>query len=177
MITRFRSANVKGLFVYLLLQAERPLPRDVLATQFWPEESEKVAKTNSRQVLYQLRKLFDEPDSQGQPYLIINRETVQFNPKCQYVLDVDEFLRAVELGELATAVSLYQGELLPGFSTKCALFEEWLLDKREFLNRLALDTLYTYTEQLIGERAFTGPWQLPGSNSCWNLGARRHTGN
>ena len=154
-ITQFRSANVKGLLVYLVLHAERPLPRDVLATQFWPEEATNVANTNFRQALYQLRKIFKAPDTQGQPYLIVNRQSVQFNPKSDYFLDVEQFLQAVDRDDLETAVSLYQGELLPGFSTKSSLFEDWLLDKRESYNRLALDSLYTYTEQLIQRQEYS----------------------
>ena len=154
-ITQFRSANVKGLLVYLVLNAERPLPRDVLATQFWPEEATNVANTNFRQALYQLRKIFKTPDAQGEPYLIVNRQSVQFNPKSDYYLDVEQFLQAISSDDLETAVSLYQGELLPGFSTKSTLFEDWLLEKRESYNRLALDTLYTHTEQLIQRQAFT----------------------
>lgn len=154
-ITQFRSANVKGLLVYLVLNAERPLPREVLATQFWPEEPTNVAQTNFRQALYQLRKICKEPDAQGQPFLIVNRQNVQFNPKSDYLLDVEQFLRALDSDDLETAVSLYQGELLPGFSTKSVLFEDWLLDKRQTYNRLALDAFYTYGEQLMRRQEFT----------------------
>ena len=67
-ITNFRSANVQGLLVYLAMQADRPFPRDVLATLFWPDESDSKARANLRQSLYQLRKVLHD-NQQKQPAL------------------------------------------------------------------------------------------------------------
>ena len=99
-ITRFRSANNQGLLVYLALHNSKPLPREVLATLFWPEESEQNARNNLRQSLYQLRKLLGDSDGPDQPYLLVTRQTAQFNSESDYLLDVDLFLQAIEAGEM-----------------------------------------------------------------------------
>ena len=49
------------------------------------------------------------------PYLLVSRQTVQFNPKSDFSLDVAQFLEAVEENDLDLAVRLYRGELLSRF--------------------------------------------------------------
>ena len=153
-ITSFRSANVEGMLVYLVLQAERPFPRDVLATLFWPNESDNKARANLRQSLYQLRKVLHD-DEQEQPFLLINRHTVQFNPDSNYECDVAQFLSALAQKDLETAVSHYHGELLPGFTCDSLDFEEWLRSEREQLHRQALEALSGWTEQLLANGRFS----------------------
>lgn len=87
-ISHFRSANNQGLLVYLVLQNEKPLSRELLATLFWPEESDKNGRNNLRQSLYQLRKLLGDLGEPEQPFLLVTRQTVQFNPESEYQLDV-----------------------------------------------------------------------------------------
>lgn len=119
-ITHFRAANVQGLLVYLVLQAERPFPRDVLATLFWPNETDSRAKKNLRQTLYQLWQLLHDSDDHPHPFLLANRQTIQWNVESNTTLDVQAFLTALAQGELATAVGHpdghYRGKLLPGFT-------------------------------------------------------------
>ena len=110
-ITHFRSSNVQGLLVFLVLQPGRSVPRDVLATLFWSDEPDHRARANLRQSLYQLRKLLEEGAGS---FLTVTRQTVRFNPDGAYQCDVHDFLQALELGELAKAVTSYGGELLPG---------------------------------------------------------------
>ena len=149
-ITNFRSANVQGLLVYLAMQADRPFSRDVLATLFWPDESESTARANLRQSLYQLRKVLIDED-QEQPFLRINRHTVQFNQESDTILDVIHFLAALDRHDLEIAVSYYQGDLLPGFTCDSLEFEEWLRLERERLHRQALEALYQWTEWLLDD--------------------------
>ena len=59
------------------------------------------------------------------------------------------FLTALNDGDLATAVSFYTGELLPGFTCDSLEFEEWLRMERERLHWQALEVLYQWTEQLL----------------------------
>ncbi|WP_420645160.1 tetratricopeptide repeat protein [Candidatus Leptofilum sp.] len=151
-ITKFRSANVQGLLVYLALHPGRALSRDVLAALFWPDEPDSTARTNFRQTLYQLRKLLAHKDA-AQPFLIVTRQTVQFNPESDARCDVTAFLHLLKLGDLATAVGhpggLYAGELLPGFTCDSLEFEDWLRRERERLHGLALDALHQRTEWLL----------------------------
>ena len=151
-ITNFRSANVQGLLIYLAMQAKRPFPRETLAALFWPDEPDNTARQNLRQSLYQLRKVLGE---QAQaPFLLVNRQSVQFNPDSDYRLDVDRFIAAIAAEEWQTASDLYVGELLPGFTCDSLEFEEWLLHQREQLHRQALDALYRLGEQRLVAQDF-----------------------
>ncbi|MEM7129823.1 MAG: BTAD domain-containing putative transcriptional regulator [Chloroflexota bacterium] len=152
-ITHFRSANIQGLLVYLALQADRAFPRDVLMTLFWPDEPEQIARANFRQSLYLLRKLLKDDKKQGAsdapPFFLITRQTVQFNPKSNYTLDVTRFRQAVEQSDWAGALSHYGGELLPGFNCESLDFEEWLLLEREHWHQQMQEVISFLVEEHI----------------------------
>lgn len=139
--TNFRSVNNQALLVYLALQPEKPFPREVLTALFWPDTPDKNARNNLRQSLFQLRKLLGDVTEPEYPYLLVTRQTVQFNPECDFSLDVHQFLQAIEENDLETAVSHYAGDLLPGFTCDSLEFEEWLRQERETLHVLALETM------------------------------------
>lgn len=147
-VSRYRSANVQGLLVYLALQAERPFPRDVLAALFWPDTTNASARQNLRQSLYQLRKVLNI-SGQERPYLHVTRQTVQFNDASEHSLDVRQFLDALDSGNLETAVSRYTGELLPGFTCDSLPFEDWLRQERERLHGLALQAMADLTARQL----------------------------
>lgn len=153
-ITNFRSVNTQGLLVYLMLQAERPFSRDTLATLFWPDVPDSTAKKNLRQTLYQLRQLLNDSDEPPQPFLLVSRQNIQWNPESNYSLDVQLFLADLARGDLETAVEFYIGELLPGFTCDSLEFENWLRQERERLHRLALAALDDLTERQITQADF-----------------------
>ncbi|MBK8900145.1 MAG: protein kinase [Anaerolineaceae bacterium] len=157
-IANFRSVNTQGLFAYLILQAERPFPRDLLATLFWPDVPDSSAKKNLRQTLYQLRQLLNDSDDLARPFLLVDRANIQWNSASDYQLDVEAFLADLARGALQTAVGspdgAYQGELLPGFTCDSLEFESWLRQERERLHRLALAALDDLTERQITQADF-----------------------
>ncbi|MCB8928747.1 MAG: protein kinase [Ardenticatenaceae bacterium] len=176
-LTNFRSVNTQGLFAYLILQAERPFSRDLLATLFWPDVPDSTAKKNLRQTLYQLRQLLNDSDEVDEPFLLVSRQNIQWNPESDYTLDVQAFLAALAHGELATAVGhpdgYYQGELLPGFTCDSLEFENWLRQERERLHQLALTALNDLTARQLTQADFVAaqasarrqlalePWREP----------------
>src|SRR5690349_11763500 len=80
-----RSARIRALLAYLVLEAGRAHTRDALAALFWPDEPDHVARQNLRQALYQLRRLLGEGD---EPLLLVTRDAVQLNPARECALDV-----------------------------------------------------------------------------------------
>ena len=140
-VTRFRSHRSKGLLVYLALQSDRPFPREVLATLFWPEETESAARNNLRQAVYQLRKVLGDLEHPEEPFLLATRQTVQFNSDSDFYLDVNHFWQSIERGEPETAVAIYHGDLLPGFTLDSLQFEDWLRHVREQLHQAALKAM------------------------------------
>lgn len=138
----FESMKTRALLVYLLLEAERSHTRAHLATLLWPEQSERRARHNLRQVLSNLRQVLGGKGRASQ-FLEISRDVVKVNRGDHLYVDVTEFLRCVGAAEenhsdwvrhLERAAELYRGELLPGFTVPDSdLFEDWLRQKRETL--------------------------------------------
>ncbi len=133
---------------------DKPLSRERLATLFWPEESEQNACNNLRQSLHQLRKLLGDLEKPAIPYLLVTRQTVQFNLQSDCELDVSQFLQAVENSDLETAVSHYHGDLLPGFTCDSLEFESWLRQERETLRHLALEAMVEVTRDCLRNGRF-----------------------
>ncbi len=148
-ISGFVSSKAPALLAYLAVTG-RPHQREVLATLLWGEMAEADAKNNLRQTLSNLRKLLE-------PYLTINRETVQFNTAILQTLDAVQFEihlsngrglpTAERIAALQQAIALYQGDLLAGFYVRDAPdFEEWVLAQRVRFRELALRALHTLIE-------------------------------
>jgi len=115
-ITKFRSVKIQGILVYLVLTPQQTHRRDAVAAMFWPDEPETTAKHNLRQSLYWLRQLLGDTAGEKRAFLHITNTTVQFNSAGDHSLDVADFLAALEQEDLETAVSLYQGDLLPALA-------------------------------------------------------------
>ncbi len=154
-LTNFRSSKIQGLLIYLTLTAQQAHSRDGLTALFWPDESESAAKQNLRVSLYRLRQLLgDDDDTVQQPFLLISRATVQFNPDSAYSLDVVDLLHALERSDLETVVSHFQGDLLPAFTCNSFTFDDWLRQERERYHRLVLDALFNLTVQKLAQADF-----------------------
>lgn len=158
-VTGFESDKVRALLAYLAVEAGRPHSREAVSGLFWPDRPEQAARGNLRHVLPNLRRAIGDYGA-APPFLIITRQTIQFNRASFHWLDVSTFSAAVDsrrgnelaVEQLAEAVDLYQGDFLAGFSLKgCPDFEAWLLLKRERCKRqalAALERLARYWEQL-----------------------------
>jgi predicted ATPase/DNA-binding SARP family transcriptional activator len=161
-ITSFEYDKVRALLVYLASEADRPHRRQELAGLLWPDLPESIAFTNLRQALAKLRQAIHDHDAKP-PFLLISRETVQFNRDSDYWSDVDTvnaLLLACDhhrhrhprscrvcVRRRQEAMALYRGDFLAHFSVRDSnIFEEWSIIKREGLRRSALDSLYWLAE-------------------------------
>jgi WD40 repeat protein/DNA-binding SARP family transcriptional activator len=158
-LTGFQSDKSRSLLAYLAVEADRPLRRELLATLFWPDASDQTARTNLRSALLNLRQVLG--DSEARPhFLIIARESIQFNRESDALLDVTEFNRlqaaAAEMQEddpaarietLKSALALYRGNFLDGLTVKdCPSFDEWCYNWRERLHISASAALWQIGE-------------------------------
>lgn len=181
-VNTFKSNKVRGLLVYLAVEAQRLHRRDSLAALLWPDWPDKEARTNLRYALSNLRSAIG--DREAEPaYLTITRETIQFDTNSDQLVDVGDFTKLLsangvgntDIKGLEEAVDLYQGEFLEGFSiSDSPPFQEWMLLKREHLHRQLVDALRllsaTYQRQDELERALLyarrqielEPWQEDG---------------
>ena len=85
----FESNKVRALLIYLAVEQGQH-PRGKLATLLWPDYEESNARTNLRQVLYQLRRSIGDETAEP-PYLAISRQTIGLNPAANYTVDVMRF--------------------------------------------------------------------------------------
>ncbi|MFK7804902.1 MAG: BTAD domain-containing putative transcriptional regulator [Anaerolineae bacterium] len=152
-ISQFRSTNIQGLLLYLSLQPDRAFSRTVLATLFWPEEAQAIAKHNLRQSLYNLKKLLPDSDD-NEPFLQVTRHSIRFNPNSDYLCDVQQFEERLSAGDFQQSINLYQGELAPGFTADSLEFEEWMRLEREYLHAKALTALKELSQQNLALRNY-----------------------
>jgi len=161
LVNGFTYQKARALLVYLVLEAARPHSRDELVGLLWPDLPDAAARTNLRQALADLRKVLGDEEA-TLPYLLITRDSLQFNLSSDYELDVAQFITLLDsckrhhhrqaercprcLERMQQAVAYYQGELLAGFIVnEAAGFEEWLLLKREAFHQRALTALACLT--------------------------------
>jgi predicted ATPase/DNA-binding SARP family transcriptional activator len=170
-ITAFESNKVRGLLAYLAVEATGVAhSRSSLAELLWPGYGEEQARASLRQSLHHLRKSLGDdrqqsvPDALEQPeFLLVTRQTIQFNPDADYAVDVAQFADLLTqcsqhahpqlavcptcLPRLRQALALYRGDFLAGFAVDDSTeFEEWRRYKQEELHIQALDLLATLTD-------------------------------
>ena len=145
-VTDFGSNKVRALLAYLAVESDFPHRRDTLAALLWPESSQEAALSSLRTALANLRRAIGDREA-NPPYLIITRETVQFNQASDYLLDAAELIKLdgspqADIQSRIAAVKYYRGPFLEGFSIpNSAAFEEWASLWRERLERRMLEEL------------------------------------
>jgi predicted ATPase/DNA-binding SARP family transcriptional activator len=144
------TRNAQSLFAYLILHAGKFHRRELLAGLLWPDSNEENARSNLRHELWRLRKSLD---TEGESYFLVDNLTIAFSPQSEVSVDVHR-LENVSLGgstteELISALSSYQGELLPGF------YDEWVFIER---NRLAA-LFEARIDRLLEDLQASGRWE------------------
>ena len=135
----------ESLLAYLALHPETHA-REKLAAIFWGESSDLQARTSLRTALAALHK------NLGPETILADRETMQINPGAFCRIDALEFFRLLnpesaeshqaEIGNLESAVALYQGDLLPDF------YDDWILAERERYCAMYCDALLSLTQKM-----------------------------
>lgn len=157
-VTGFISNKVLALLSYLVVTG-RSHRRGSLAELLWSDATEELAHKSLSVALSNLNRLLGD-------YLWIDRQTVAFNRKSAYWLDVATFCQSIHVAiqqrergapltsahitALQEAVNLYRGHFLEGFYLRGAReFEEWALSQQRWLHQLALQALHALTAQYL----------------------------
>ena len=121
--------SVQSLFAYLVLNNGVSHRREKLAKMLWPDSVETTARENLRHTLWRIRKAF--PKHLSHVYLSTDDFTITFENSTKCWIDV-AVLKGADAckgaDDLIENLSVYQGELLPGFD------DEWVILEREYLN-------------------------------------------
>ncbi|MBK8988744.1 MAG: tetratricopeptide repeat protein [Chloroflexi bacterium] len=160
-VTAFRSDKIRALLAYLALNGGRPYSRETLATLLWGEYSQAAARASLRQALSNLRQAAAPLLSTQPPALIISQQSVQLNTDHTAVwvdvVTLRRLLAAVDHHDhadargclecrhwLATAVSLYHGDFLPGLQLDDSPdFADWRLLQQESLHQQMVHALHS----------------------------------
>lgn len=146
------SRAAQSLLAYLLLTAGTAHRREKLAGLFWPNTLEESARHNLRHELWRVRKAIDagQPGDHEEACLLADEFSIAFNANAKYWLDVAvlELTRAegASASDLMRTLSLYRGELLPGF------YDEWVVLERERLHAIFEQIMTRLIECLVEEQ-------------------------
>ncbi len=133
------SRPAQCLLAYLALNAGMTFRREKLASMLWAETSEANARSYLRQALWRIRKALESSLLKPEDYLKINEINVSVRSGSDFWVDAHLLLAPAEgqtIDQIIQAVSLYRGELLPGF------YEEWVLLERDRLQAAYEQKLY-----------------------------------
>ncbi|MCE7938294.1 MAG: hypothetical protein DYG90_06880, partial [Chloroflexi bacterium CFX6] len=124
-IRRLPRRAVGDMWVYLLVHHDVPLLVPQLAAAFWPDVPDDKARGNLRRHLYFLTSTLPAEDPAA-PWLLRDRQVVQWNPAAPFTLDLVRFENALRRGRhaadddhhaaiehLESARWLYRGDLVP----------------------------------------------------------------
>jgi DNA-binding SARP family transcriptional activator len=142
------SERVQALLTYLVLRRGVPQHRAHLASLFWPDSTDRQARTNLRKLVLELRRTLPDADR------CVRAEggTLLWREEAPCTVDVLEFERAAScdasVAALERAAALYAGDLLPG------CYDEWVLAERERLRQRYLTVLERLVALLEARRAY-----------------------
>ena len=141
------SRAAQSLFAYLILTAGNLHRREKLAGMFWPDVTEDKARAYLRHELWLIRKALLSKSKSD--YLIADDITIYFNASAEYWLDITSLTNTNEnasVDELMKALSVFQGEFLPGF------YEDWITQEREHLQAVYEQKMARLLELLENEK-------------------------
>lgn len=135
-----------AVLVHLAVEGEAT--RERLTTMLWPERDAERARHALNQKLYELRQVL------GDDWLDSGTEPIRVTPALR--VDVQEFERAVERGDVESALELYDGPFLTDFHVSgSAHFDHWADRHRFRLARLHRKACRAFIDRAVerGERA------------------------
>lgn len=147
--------KVRALLYYLAVEGDIPHSREKLAGLLWPDQPEERARQNLRQTLSYLRQALG---AAADAVLLVSRDAVQLNASGRPAVDIADYVALLDecrkhphrrldgclacLRRLRRALEIYRGDFLSGFAaTDSAALEEWVLLRREWLRRQAIEAL------------------------------------
>src|SRR5919197_1359338 len=133
---RLPTRKTEALLAFLACHPGEKQPRDRLTALLWGDRGDRQARHSLSQTLLSIRNCFDDPDA----LLLVERETVALKADA-VESDVLDFRRRVgSKDDLRSALDLYRGPFLDGFSLREPAFEEWLTGERSRLHGQVFET-------------------------------------
>lgn len=141
-----------GLLAYLVLHP-KPVTREHLASLLWPKAESSKARHSLRQLLTRIRKVF--PD-----VLVTDKERIGVDPD-RIQVDVHQFEEDIRERRLRSALALWQGPFLEGWSWPDSWeLEDWVERERSRLWRLLEQAFLEAGEALLSAARPTDALEL-----------------
>jgi DNA-binding SARP family transcriptional activator len=167
-IRKWNSLKARTVFEYLVIQAGRPVRREVLMELMWPDHSVDSARNNLNAALYSLRNTLDQHGRKVQ-YILYRDGCYLPNPELMWWIDRTEFLAALQHAEMARrggdsrqamsaylrAVRLYRGPLFEDDRDG-----DWYLPEQRRLKDLYLQALENLARMHLDQRDLATAIQL-----------------
>lgn len=153
-LTAFATDKARALLAYLAVEGGHAHTRTALAGLLWPDQPEDRARQSLRQTILYLKQALGACEDR----LTVDRDSVRFDLVAGDQLDVATFAGLSDacrrhhhrrtgrclpcLRRYDAMAALYRGDFLAGFFVSNSdRFEEWLVLKREWLHRQAVEAL------------------------------------
>ena len=120
----FSHRKGRALLAYLAVERSRPRSREQLATLLWARTGDERARHNLRQALSKIRTLCPDLIDTAGDRIALNPETCEID-----LVTFEELARADGDAGLQAALDLYRGDLLEGYSTSEADFQDELCSR------------------------------------------------
>jgi WD40 repeat protein/DNA-binding SARP family transcriptional activator len=144
------SRPAQSLFAYLILNAGIPQRRERLSGLFWPKSTVENARGNLRHALWRVRKALNACSACPRDIISADDFTISFDAAADYWLDTavleHQGQEETTADALLTTVSVYCGELLPGF------YDSWVLLERERLQAIFARKMGLLMQYLLAEQ-------------------------
>jgi DNA-binding SARP family transcriptional activator/predicted ATPase len=139
-----RSRSAVALLV-LLACRRRPHARAELATAFWPDRPDDLARTNLRSALYRIRSCIGDA-------LVLARDTVSLGP--EVTVDVCRLEEAVGTGDFEAVHATYRGPFLAGFHYDGSPeIDNWIAAEAARYHELAMTACHAMLERSLERQA------------------------
>ncbi len=140
-VVDFGHRKVQALLAYLAAERGRPQPREHLASLLWARTGDERARHNLRQALSKLRLLCPDLIATPGDAVALSHGTCAVD-----LVDFEAGAQAEDVDRLQQALALYRGDLLEGYTTREAEYQDWLEMARARLRKQACDI----AERLVG---------------------------
>lgn len=157
-VVEIKRRKAFALLVYLAMEG-RSQSREFLSGLLWPEYNQSKAYAYLRRTLWEIK------DALGDDLLEVTREWVGIHSSVDFQMDINQFrvlLQGVKdhdhpfvdlcddcISQLETAIRLYRGDFLSGFSLSgCPQFEDWQFFQSEIYRRLYREGLQNLVNAL-----------------------------
>ncbi|MCG7344372.1 hypothetical protein MHZ92_09515 [Sporosarcina sp. ACRSL] len=146
---KWQRDKSKELFIYLLLNKNRYVPKEEIMQALWADADDKSADRDFKVALNALLKVIEpNRNARENPFFILRKQTMyRLNPKADIRTDLERFKQYVEAGlsekvadiavdQLLKAAAFYKGKL---FEEKLSI--DWITQERERFEQLYIQTL------------------------------------